>query len=137
MKYIFAVIILFLAINTYGDDSAQLTARLESIVIPELTIKNQPFNEALNSILAACAKTQTNQWTPGVILNLGDISRPTVSIHVKDISLLELLQRFGSTIDLDVTVEDKAVVIKQPEKTKSVEQGGPGYPPQGVGSPDP
>ena len=137
MKHIFAVFILFLAIHTYADDGGQLTARLQSIVIPEITIIDQPFNEAINIILAACAKTQTNQWTPGVILILGKIPAHTVSIHAKDISLLELLQRFVSTIDLVVTVEENAVVIKQSEKTNRVEQAGPGYPPQGVGSADP
>ena len=137
MKHIIAAFILFLAIHTYADDGGQLSARLQSIVIPEISIIDQPFNEAINIILAACAKTQTNQWTPGVILNLGKIPAHTVSIHAKDISLLELLQRFVSTIDLVVTVEENAVVIKQSEKTNRVEQAGPGYPPQGVGSPDP
>lgn len=121
MKHIIAAFILFLAIHTYADDGGQLTARLQSIVIPEITIIDQPFNEAINIILAACAKTQTNQWTPGVILNLGKIPAYTVSIHAKDISLLELLQRFVSTIDLLVTVEKNAVVIKQLENTNSAE----------------
>ena len=132
MKHIFAVFILFLAIHTYADDGGQLTARLQSIVIPEITIIDQPFNEAINIILAACAKTQTNQWTPGVILNLGKIPAHTVSIHAKDISLLELLQRFVSTIDLVVTVEENAVVIKQSENTNRVEQAVPGYAAQGA-----
>ena len=106
------VILIFITSVAYGGDSAQLTARLESTVIPELTITTQPLNNALNDILTACAKTQPDGWMPGVILNLNGIPEPIVSLHAENISVLQSLKRVSEPNGLDVTVEGNVVEIK-------------------------
>ena len=106
------IAIALLGLSAYGGDLPQLATRLEAIVIPELTITDQPLNEALNTILAACGDAQTNKWFPGVILNLGDTPEPIVSLQAENISVLATLKRLGENSGLSVTVEEHAVVMK-------------------------
>ena len=107
--------LILMASAVYGGERPQLAIRLESIIIPELTITTQPLNKALDSILAACAKTQSDGWVPGVILNLNGTPEPIVSLQAENISVLESIQRIGGINGLSVTVEENAIVIK-PEK---------------------
>ena len=124
-----------MASAVYGGDNTQLATRVDSIIIPELTIQSQPLNKALDSILARCAETQPDGWMPGIILNLNGNPEPTVSLDEKNISVLEALRRVSEPQGLGITIAENAVEITP--KMKRVEQAGPGYPPQGVGSPDP
>ena len=124
-----------MASAVYGGNNTQLATRVESIIIPELTIQFQPLNKALDSILARCAETQPDGWMPGIILNLNGTPEPTVSLHAKNISVLEALRLVCEPQGLGITVAENAIEINP--KMKRVEQAGPGYPPQGVGSPDP
>ena len=124
-----------MASAVYGGDNTQLATRVESIVIPELTIQSQPLNKALDIILARCAETQPDGWMPGIILNLNGNPEPTVSLDEKNISVLEALRRVSEPQGLGITIAKNAVEITP--IMKRVEQAGPGYPPQGVGSPDP
>ena len=134
MKSLIAILI-FMASAVYGGDNTQLATRVESIVIPELTIQSQPLNKALDIILARCAETQPDGWMPGIILNLNGNPEPTVSLDEKNISVLEALRRVSEPQGLGITIAKNAVEITP--IMKRVEQAGPGYPPQGVGSPDP
>jgi hypothetical protein len=127
--------LLLIATVTHAEDTT-LTVRLKAIMIPDLTITNQTIDTAVNIILEECAKTQTNAWCPGVILNLADPDstgpQTRTTIQAQNISVFTAFHQLATRNHLNCTIEDNAIVLT---RKRIVEPAGGAYGSPAAGEP--
>ena len=107
-----------------------------------LALKKLTYNlDSPNSTIALTAIIKSSVQSNAVSTNVTDITSDEVEIHMDNFGVM-----VGNAISLghtgrmisgpssDDIIPPQVIIEKEPE---CVQQGGPGYPPQGVGSPDP
>ena len=160
MKIIIVIMLLCSAAAACGDDSfrypppadidTQMIARvqsgLDSIIVPHFSVTNMPLTDVVNLLVKTteeggypCSLVLNSSPLPG---NIAPIPEYFITMDLRDIKYTDLLDEVCRQSGLmwqltPIPIISSRDSFKHWEKNNSVQQAGPGYPPQGVGSPDP
>ena len=157
MKRFSAIMLLCSVAAARGDDTyrypppahvdtqmiARVQAGLDSIIVPYFSVSNMPLNNVVNLLVE---KTEENGYPCSLILNLSplpgntaSISEYLITIDLRDVKYTDLLDEVCRQTGLMWQLTPIPIIASKAlfENNNSVQQAGPGYPPQGVGSPDP
>jgi len=86
--------------------------RLESIMIPSLSLSNTPIHEAVEIIIEECRVAHSNDWAPGILLHDFEEKGKTVTIRAQNISALQLFERMAEQNQLVLAIEDHFIELK-------------------------
>ena len=135
--------------------SGSINSRLDAMIIPVCQFREANAIDALEFIVSSAIYLSE---VPAVSIGLGGTAidcpeifdhtlpaitnLPPITINVREISTRDLINDVTKSLNLRYTVTDTSILIYTADgtllnKTESVEQSGPAYPPQGVGSADP
>ena len=160
MKRLFAIILLSSTAIALGDDLlrfpppaqvdtqmiAAVQTGLESIIVPHFSVTNMPLNDVVNLLVKS---TEESGYPCSLVLNLSPIPGNTapipeyfITMDLRDIQYTDLLDAVCRQTGLMWRLTPIPIISSREhfehwEKNNSVQQGGPGYPSQGAGSPDP
>ena len=125
------------------DIVTQTEARMRNIIIPAVEFREAAIPDVINYLIAAA---QGEMDAPRLNMVLNDYepsSRPpnagTITLQLSRVSLYDTLRIVCEKSDMEFHIDDSGIIQVTPRdpKIQRGQQGGPGYPPQGVGSPDP
>ena len=153
-------ILLTLSISTLGQtNTASMEQRMKTVIIPSIEFRQADPAQALAFLIeASTAEPPTNIPCLGLIetnrppallkryeLELEDgtpLELPALTLECRRITMLEAIQRVTARLGLSYIFEQDQLILltedgRRIRAKESVEQSGPAYPPQGVGSADP
>ena len=125
---------------------ARVQAGLDSIIVSRFSVTNMPLNNVVNLLVE---KTEENGYPCSLVLNLSPLPGNTapipeyfITMDLRDIKYTDLLDAVCRQTGLMWRLTPIPIISSREqfelwEKNNSVQQGGPGYPSQGAGSPDP
>ena len=140
-------------------------ATLDRIVLPSINYSNTPLNEVWNSLFDQSTEYDPKRCGLSTVVNIGPHLNPdemllppipeTITLTATNITLRQALNEICLKANLSwrlspIPIISRPELFLKPELTKQsqimenpeewgihIEQAGPGYPPQSVGSPDP
>jgi len=141
----------------YGQTNAGVEQKMREIIIPSIEFREANPIDVLQFLLEASTASDPETPSLSLLSNTPPATREYYSFEVEDgtplvlhpltleyrrISMADAFDRITKEIGLTYRIENNAPVFftqdgKRIIRTKHVEQAVPGYPPQGVGSPEP
>ena len=158
MKTIIPIIFLLVCTPVYAASKAtppSIPNRLRDTIIPACAFHNGRAVDILEFLVSTAL---FDPFSPTVTMGHGDTfyndfpavldhsldeitSLPPMTFMMRNMRLQDALDLVTSNYQLTYRVTETNILIYSVDgillNKKDVEQGGPGYPPQGVGSPDP
>ena len=149
-----AILLLLLApLAAYGQTDADIERKMKAIIIPSIEFRQANAIDILNFLVEATTAIDPDQISIGLV----DTNTPYYTYEVEDgvhlefhpltleyrrISMSDAFDQITKECGLTYRIENGTIIFYTPDgkriiRKKHVEQAGPGYPPQGVGSPDP
>ena len=163
MKYMInriAILLMLLApLATYGQTNTSIEKKMKAIIIPAIEFRQANAIDVLNFLV----DVTTGHGPEPDVIGFGHLSTnipPTreyytfeledgtplefhpLTLNYEQISMFDAIDRITKMVGITYRIEKNTPVFfthdgKSIIRKKHVEQAGPGYPPQGVGSPDP
>ena len=159
MNNLLAILLLTLLapLAVFGQTNTGIEQKMREIIIPGIEFREANPIDVLQFLLEASTAADPKTPSLGLLSTNPPATRVYYTYEVEGGSPLELhpltleyrritmadaFDRITKEIGLTYRIENNAPVFftqdgKRIIRTKHVEQAGPGYPPQGVGSPDP
>ena len=149
-----AILLLLLApLAAYGQTDADIERKMKAIIIPSIEFRQANAIDILNFLVEATTAIDPDKISIGLV----DTNTPYYTYEVEDgvplefhpltleyrrISMSDAFDQITKECGLTYRIENGTINFYTPDgkriiRKKHVEQAGPGYPPQGVGSPDP
>ena len=137
--------------NTPPDTLARCEATLDQTIYPALAFSNTPISEALGYLAEQSPEYDPTHSGLSVVYNMGlrntqatllPPTPETITLSLTNATYRMALYEICRLANLSWQLTPSVLVARpeyflESEENESIEQGGPGYPPQGVGSPDP
>ena len=150
------ILLLLLApLAAYGQTDADIERKMKAIIIPSIEFRQANAIDILNFLVEATTAIDPDKISIGLI----DTNTPReyytyevedgaplelhpLTLEYRRISMCDAIDQITSECGLTYRIENGTINFYTPDgkriiRKKHVEQAGPGYPPQGVGSPDP
>ena len=148
------ILLLLLApLAAYGQTDADIERKMKAIIIPSIEFRQANAIDILNFLVEATTAIDPDK----ISISLVDTNTPYYTYEVEDgvplelhpltleyrrVSMYDAIDQITSECGLTYRIENGTINFytsdgKRIIRKKHVEQAGPGYPPQGVGSPDP
>ena len=148
------ILLLLLApLAAYGQTDADLERKMKAIIIPSIEFRQANAIDILNFLVEATTSIDPDKISIGLV----DTNTPYYTYEVEDgvplelhpltleysrVSMYDAIDQITGECGLTYRIENGTINFytsdgKRIIRKKHVEQAGPGYPPQGVGSPDP
>ena len=148
------ILLLLLApLAAYGQTDADFERKMKAIIIPSIEFRQANAIDILNFLVEATTAIDPDKISIGLV----DTNTPYYTYEVEDgvplefhpltleyrrISMSDAFDQITKECGLTYRIENGTIIFYTPDgkriiRKKHVEQAGPGYPPQGVGSPDP
>ena len=148
------ILLLLLApLAAYGQTDAVIEQKMRSIIIPSIEFRQANAIDILNFLVEATTAIDPDKISIGLV----DTNTPYYTYEVEDgvplelhpltleyrrVSMYDAIDQITRECGLTYRIEKGTINFytsdgKRIIRKKHVEQAGPGYPPQGVGSPDP
>ena len=148
------ILLLLLApLAAYGQTDAVIEQKMRSIIIPSIEFRQANAIDILNFLVEATTAIDPDKISIGLV----DTNTPYYTYEVEDgvplelhpltleyrrVSMYDAIDQITRECGLTYRIENGTINFytsdgKRIIRKKHVEQAGPGYPPQGVGSPDP
>jgi hypothetical protein len=141
----------------YGQTNTGIEQKMREIIIPHIEFREANPIDVLQYLHEASSAADPDIPSLGLLSTYPPATRVYYTYEVEDgsplelhpltleyrrISLADAFERISKELGLTYRIENNAPLFftqngKRIIRTKHVEQAGPGYPPQGVGSPDP
>ena len=144
---------LLIPLTAYGQTDTNIEQKLREIIIPVVEFRDASSADVLNFFTEACtfpdpatlslSRIETNrEFFTYEVEDGSPLELPALTLEYRRISMLEAFDRITKEMGLAYRFENGAPIFftkdgKRIIRKKSVEQAGPAYPPQGVGSADP
>ena len=148
------ILLLLLApLAAYGQTDADIERKMKAIIIPSIEFRQANAIDILNFLVEATTAIDPDKISIGLV----DTNTPYYTYEVEDgvplelhpltleyrrVSMYDAIDQITRECGLTYRIENGTINFytsdgKRIIRKKRVEQAGPGYPPQGVGSPDP
>ena len=158
MKLFAAILCIVTGTTAYAFTNApigSINRRLDTLIIPACEFREAKAIDILEFIVSSaiylCDAPTESIGIGGTAIDYPDIydhslpvltNLPPVTINARRISVRDLLNYVTKSLNMRYSVTDTSILIYTTDGTllnnnESVEQAVPGYPPQGVGSPEP
>ena len=148
---------LLVPLAAYGQTNTNLEQKMRTIIIPSIDIRITNAIDALGFFVYAATAIEPDDSCIGLLqTNKPSIKEyytykvedgtplqlPPITLTDRRITMYDAIDRISKEAGLTFRFEDGIINFytqdgKKLIREKHVEQPGPGYPPQGVGSPDP